>query len=51
MVTSMTTKLNVFEEACRNEFDRMESGFNTSIKALRNEMIQCYAIARSILIN
>ena len=40
----MTTKLNVFEEACRNDF----ASVNASIEALQNELIQCYTINRRI---
>ncbi|RIB13369.1 hypothetical protein C2G38_2198070 [Gigaspora rosea] len=41
----MTTRINSFEEACRNEFGRILSNFSASIETLRNEMIQRYAIA------
>ena len=48
MVINITTKVNNIEEACRNEFGRMKSEFNTSIEALQNEIVQCYAIAQRI---
>jgi hypothetical protein len=44
----MTTKINNIEKACYNEFGRITSNFNASIKTLQNEMIQCYAIAQRL---
>src|SRR6266498_5418727 len=51
MVNNVTTRLDNIEEACRNDFGNISSEF-TSIKifieALRNEMIQRYAIAQRL---
>ena len=51
MVDNVTTRLNNIEEACRNDFGNISSEFNSvkaSIEALRNEMIQRYAIAQRL---
>ena len=50
----MTTRLDNIEEACRNDFGNVSSEFTsikTSIEALRNEMIQCYAIAQRLQVD
>jgi SMC interacting uncharacterized protein involved in chromosome segregation len=47
-IFNMTTRINSIEEACRNEFGKISSEFNASIESLRNEMIQCYAIAQRL---
>jgi hypothetical protein len=44
MVNNLTTRLNVIEEACRNDF----STINASIETLQNEMIRQYAVVRRI---
>src|SRR3989475_172595 len=49
MVNNVTTRLDNIEEACCNDFGNVSSEFTsikTSIEALRNEMIQRYAIAQ-----
>jgi hypothetical protein len=51
MVNNVTARLNGFKEACRNEFVRISSEFNTSIKTLRNEMFQRYVITRRLQID
>ena len=54
MVNNVTTRLNNIEEACRNDFGNISSEFTsikTSIEALRNEMIQCYAIAQRLQVD
>ena len=54
MVNNVTTRLDNIEEACRNDFGNISSEFTsirTSIEALRNEMIQRYAIAQNIRSN
>ncbi|POG70075.1 hypothetical protein GLOIN_2v1620909 [Rhizophagus irregularis DAOM 181602=DAOM 197198] len=51
MINNATTRLDNIEEACRNDFGNISSEFTsirTSIEALRNEMIQCYAIAQRL---
>jgi hypothetical protein len=48
MVDNVTTRLDNIEEACRNDFGNISSEFKTSIEALRNEMIQRYAIAQRL---
>ena len=51
MVDNVTTRLDNIEEACRNDFGNISSEFTsikTSIEALRNEMIQRYAIAQRL---
>jgi len=51
MVNNVTTRLDNIEEACRNDFGNVSSEFTsikTSIEALRNEMIQRYAIAQRL---
>ncbi|GES93751.1 hypothetical protein GLOIN_2v1842500 [Rhizophagus clarus] len=51
MVNNATTRLDNIEEACRNDFGNISSEFTsikTSIEALRNEMIQRYAIAQRL---
>ncbi|GBB89618.1 hypothetical protein RclHR1_16350008 [Rhizophagus clarus] len=51
MVNNATTRLDNIEETCRNDFDNISSEFTsikTSIEALRNEMIQRYAIAQRL---
>jgi RNase adaptor protein for sRNA GlmZ degradation len=51
MVDNVITRLNNIEEACRNDFGNISSEFTsikTSIEALRNEMIQRYAIAQRL---
>ena len=50
----MTTRLDNIEEACRNDFGNISSEFTsikTSIEALRNEMIQRYAIAQRLQVD
>src|SRR5437763_1075465 len=54
MVNNVTTRLDNIEEACRNDFGNISSEFTsikTSIEALRNEMIQCYAIAQRLQVD
>ncbi|CAG8598995.1 876_t:CDS:1 [Ambispora gerdemannii] len=54
MVNNVTTKLDNIEEACRNDFGNISSEFTsikTSIEALRNEMIQRYAIAQRLQVD
>jgi hypothetical protein len=49
MVNNVTIRLDNIEEACHNNFDNISSEFTLikiSIKALQNEMIQCYTIAQ-----
>ena len=51
MVNNVTTRLDNIEEACRNDFGNISSEFNSvraSIEALRNEMIQRYAITQRL---
>ena len=51
IVNNMTTRLDNIEEACHNDFGNISSEFTsikTSIEALRNEMIQSYAIAQRL---
>ncbi|GES79853.1 hypothetical protein GLOIN_2v1842500 [Rhizophagus clarus] len=50
-IRSDETTLDNIEEACRNDFGNISSEFTsikTSIEALRNEMIQRYAIAQRL---
>ncbi|GES94128.1 hypothetical protein GLOIN_2v1842500 [Rhizophagus clarus] len=50
-INNATTRLDNIEEACRNDFGNISSEFTsikTSIEALRNEMIQRYAIAQRL---
>ncbi|PKK60475.1 hypothetical protein RhiirC2_870923 [Rhizophagus irregularis] len=54
MVNNVTTRLDNIEEACRNDFGNISSEFTsirTSIEALRNEMIQRYAIAQRLQVD
>ena len=51
MVNNVTTRLNSFKKACRNEFGRISSEFNAFIKSFQNEMIQHYAIAQRLQVN
>ena len=54
MVNNVTTRLDNIEEACRNDFGNISSEFNSvraSIEALRNEMIQRYAIAQRLQVD
>src|SRR5436305_7965018 len=54
MVNNVTTRLDNIEEACCNDFGNVSSEFTsikTSIEALQNEMIQCYAIAQRLQVN
>ena len=51
MVNNVTTRLDNIEEAYRNDFGNISSEFTsikTSIEALRNEMIQRYAITQRL---
>ncbi|GBB96078.1 hypothetical protein RclHR1_02680012 [Rhizophagus clarus] len=51
---NVTTRLDNIEEACRNDFGNISSEFTsikTSIEALRNEMIQRYAIAQRLQVS
>ncbi|POG79764.1 hypothetical protein GLOIN_2v1869446 [Rhizophagus irregularis DAOM 181602=DAOM 197198] len=50
---NILSMINNIEEDCRNDFGKISSEFNSvraSIEALRNEMIQCYAIAQRLQI-
>ncbi|RIA95565.1 hypothetical protein C1645_861199, partial [Glomus cerebriforme] len=54
MANNVTTRLDNIEEACRNDFGNISSEFTsirTSIEALRNEMIQRYAIAQRLQVD
>jgi tetrahydromethanopterin S-methyltransferase subunit G len=54
MVNNVTTRLDNIEEACHNDFGNISSEFTsikTSIEALRNEMIQRYAIAQRLQVD
>src|SRR5204863_1439773 len=54
MVNNVTTRLDNIEEACRNDFGNVSSEFTsikTSIEALRNEMIQRYAIVQRLQVD
>ena len=54
MVDNVITRLNNIEKACRNDFGNISSEFTsikTSIEALRNEMIQRYAIAQRLQVD
>jgi hypothetical protein len=51
MVNNVTTRLDNIKEVCHNDFGNISSEFTsikTSIEALRNEMIQRYAIAQRL---
>ena len=45
-IFNMITTINNIEEASCNEFGKISSEFNASIKALKNEMIQHYTIGK-----
>ena len=54
MVNNVTTRLDNIEEACCNDFGNISSEFTsikTSIEALRNEIIQRYAIAQRLQVS